>query len=163
MPRSHSCRRPPSSVATWTRRLLDQYWQLTESPDLAGSAEELAEHYRALLFDAVKKRMARAVRPAFTLSGGMDSSSVLASAVKMTGRKQTAFSSVYSDKTYDETDEIRSMLEATVDHWHGVAIDNPDVFGLVNEMVRVHDEPVATATWLSHYVPVSRSASSWLW
>lgn len=133
-------------VACWT------YWQLTESPDLDGSAEELAEHYRELLFDAVKKRVARAVRPAFTLSGGMDSSSVLASAVKMTGRKQTAFSSVYSDKTYDETDEIRSMLEATVDHWHSVAIDNPDVFGLVNEMVRVHDEPVATATWLSHYV-----------
>jgi asparagine synthase (glutamine-hydrolysing) len=82
----------------------------------------------------------------------MDSSSVLASAVKMTGKRQIAFSSVYSDKTYDETDDIHSMLETTVAHWHGVHVDNPDVFRLVEKMVRVHDEPVATATWLSHYV-----------
>jgi len=128
------------------------YWRLTESPDWSNAAEELAEQYRDLLFDSVKRRIARAVRPTFTLSGGMDSSSVLASAVKMTGRKQGAFSSVYSDKTYDETDEIRSMLDATVTQWRSVTVDNPDVFDLVGKMVRVHDEPVATATWLSHYV-----------
>lgn len=128
------------------------YWRLEEAPDFSTDEEVLAEQYRELLFDAVKKRVARAARPAFTLSGGMDSSSVLASAVKTTGKKQIAFSSVYSDKTYDETEEIRSMLDATVEHWHGVTVDNPDVFGLVNQMVRAHDEPVATATWLSHYV-----------
>ena len=44
----------------------------------------------------------RKVRPAFTLSGGMDSSSVLACAVELTGSKQHAFSSVYTDKTFDE-------------------------------------------------------------
>lgn len=145
---------PAATMLCWQEGRISRssYWGLTEGPDVTGSAEDLAEQYRELLFDAVKVRFARAVRPAFTLSGGMDSSSVLASAVTMTGQKQTAFSSVYSDKTYDETDEIRSMLAATVDHWHGVAVDSPDVFRLVDEMVRVHDEPVATATWLSHYV-----------
>lgn len=145
---------PAATVLCWKNGRLSRwtYWRLSEAPDLRGSDEELAEQYRDLLFDAVKNRVARAVRPAFTLSGGMDSSSVLASAVKMTGKKQVAFSSVYSDKTYDETDEIRSMLEATVAQWHGVQIDNPDVFRLVEQMVRAHDEPVATATWLSHYV-----------
>ena len=145
---------PAASVLCWRNKRISRwsYWQLAESPDLCGPAEELAERYRDLLFDAVKRRIARAVRPAFTLSGGMDSSSVLASAVKMTGRKQIAFSSIYNDKTYDETDEIRSMLDAAVTQWHGVLVDNPDVFDLVGKMVRVHDEPVATATWLSHYV-----------
>ena len=128
---------PAATVLRWKNGHLScrAYWQLTESPDWSGSDEELAEQYRDLLFDAVKKRVTRAVRPAFTLSGGMDSSSVLASAVKMTGRKQIAFSSVYSDKTYDETDEIRSMLEATVAHWHGVHVDNPDVFRLVEQVL----------------------------
>lgn len=145
---------PAATVLCWKNGHVSRwaYWQLGESPELQGSDEELAEQYKDLLFDAVKKRMARAVRPAFTLSGGMDSSSVLASAVKMTGQKQSAFSSVYSDKTYDETAEIRSMLGATVAQWHSVQIDNPDVFSLVERMVRAHDEPVATATWLSHYV-----------
>jgi asparagine synthase (glutamine-hydrolysing) len=145
---------PAATVLCWKNGHVSRwtYWQLRESPDLSGSDEELAEQYRDLLFDAVKKRVTRAARPAFTLSGGMDSSSVLASAVKVTGKKQVAFSSVYSDKTYDETDEIRSMLEATVAQWRGVQVDNPDVFSLVERMVRAHDEPVATATWLSHYV-----------
>lgn len=145
---------PAATVLCWKNGQATRwaYWRLSESPDLSGADEELAAQYRDLLFDAVKKRVARAVRPAFTLSGGMDSSSVLASAVKMTGEKQVAFSSVYSDKTYDETDEICSMLEATVAQWHGVHVDNPDVFSLVAKMVRTHDEPVATATWLSHYV-----------
>ncbi|MGE0683409.1 MAG: asparagine synthetase B [Candidatus Binatia bacterium] len=145
---------PAATVLCWKNGHVSgwAYWQLNESPDLSGSEEGLAEQYRDLLFDAVKKRIVRAARPAFTLSGGMDSSSVLASAVKTTGKKQTAFSSVYSDKTYDETDEIRSMLEATVAQWHSVQVDNPDVFSLVEKMVRTHDEPVATATWLSHYV-----------
>jgi asparagine synthase (glutamine-hydrolysing) len=145
---------PAASILRWKNGHISSwpYWQLIESPDLDGSEEELAEHYRYLLFDAVKKRLARAERPAFTLSGGLDSSSVLASAVKMTGQKQAAFSSVYSDKTYDETDEIRSMLEATVTQWRGVNVDHPDVFALVTKMVQAHDEPVATATWLSHYV-----------
>lgn len=144
---------PAASVLCWRNKRISHwsYWQLAESPDLCSPAEELAERYRDLLFDAVKRRITRAVRPVFTLSGGMDSSSVLASAVKMTGRKQIAFSSIYSDKTYDETDEICSMLDASVTQWHGVRVDNPDVFDLVGKMVRAHDEPVATATWLSHY------------
>jgi asparagine synthase (glutamine-hydrolysing) len=128
------------------------YWQWTEAPDVTGGEEELAERYRTLLLDAVRRRLARAVRPAFTLSGGMDSSSVLACAVHASGSKQHAVSSVYEDKTYDESDEIATMLEANVAHWHRIALGTPDVFALVPKMVALHDEPVATATWLSHYL-----------
>ena len=34
----------------------------------------------------------------------------------------------------------------------GARSDRPDVLELVAQMVEAHDEPVATATWLSHYV-----------
>lgn len=128
------------------------YWSLVEREDLQGSDAALAEQYRDLLVDAVRQRLKVARAPAFTLSGGMDSSSVLASAVRVTGEKQHAFSSVYQDRTYDESDEIRSMLDTSVAEWHAVRIDAPDVFSLVPRMIRAHDEPVATATWLSHYV-----------
>jgi len=128
-----------------------RYWSLEQVPELAASEEKLAEQYRALLFDAVALRLEAAGEPAFTLSGGMDSSSVLASAVRASGLRQHAFSAVYDDRTYDESDDIRPMVEAVVKEWHPVRVGTPDVFGLVRRMIDVHDEPVATATWLSHF------------
>ena len=135
-----------------------RYWTLSEESDLAGSEASLAERYRELVFDAVRLRFQAAKAPGFTLSGGMDSSSVLASAVRAAGEKQHAFSSVYEDRTYDESDEIRSMLESSVAEWHPITIATPDVFSLIERMVRAHDEPVATATWLSHYVLCQETA-----
>ena len=129
------------------------WWQLEPRPDFTAAEDVLAEEYRALLIDAVRLRLAGTRRPAFTLSGGLDSSSVLASAVEVTGVKQHAFSTVYADKTYDERDEIQSMLASKVAEWRPLAIEDAvDVFGLVERMIDAHDEPVATATWLSHFV-----------
>jgi asparagine synthase (glutamine-hydrolysing) len=146
LPAGHVLRASPSGIRT------ELYWSLTEQPDFDDPEDVLAERYRELLVDAVKRRLTTVARPAFTLSGGMDSSSVLASAVRVTGAKQHAFSSVYDDKTYDETDEIRSMLAATVEEWHPVRIGDTDAIGVVERMIEAHDEPVATATWLSHFL-----------
>jgi asparagine synthase (glutamine-hydrolysing) len=129
-----------------------RWWGLEEAPDLDASPEELADRYRELLLDAVSMRLDTAGAPAFTLSGGMDSSTVLASSVHLSGRRQHAYSTLYSGSEYDESEEIRSMLRAAVEQWHQVPVDEPDVIGMVAQMVEAHDEPVATATWLSHYV-----------
>jgi asparagine synthase (glutamine-hydrolysing) len=137
---------------------LSAYWMLEEHPDFDLPENELAEQYRDLLLDAVRIRLADAASPAFLLSGGMDSSSVIASAVRVSGKKQHAFSSVYEDRTYDESEEIRTMLDSSVEAWHPVRIDNPDIFATIERMVRVHDEPVATATWLSHFTVCEQAA-----
>lgn len=129
-----------------------RYWTLEDLPDFTEPEAELAERYRELFMDAVALRLKAAQKPVFTLSGGMDSSSVLACAVRGTGRKQHAASTVYTDATYDESAEIGSMLESTVEQWHPVRVDRPDVLPLIEEMIALHDEPVATATWLSHYL-----------
>jgi asparagine synthase (glutamine-hydrolysing) len=52
------------------------------------------------------------------------------------------------------------MLEPTVSKWHRIEIDVPDVFGLVRRMIAVHDEPVATATWLSHFLLCEAAAKA---
>lgn len=150
-------------AASWLRAKdgdisMGDYWKLEDLPDWPDSEDQLAERYLELLLDATKIRIARAERPAFTLSGGMDSSSVICSAVRVQSRKQQAFSSVYKDKTYDESDDIRTILDHAVTDWHQVDVSDPDVFGLIEKMVEANDEPVATATWLSHY-EVCRQAS----
>ena len=134
------------------------YWSPQDLPDFPEGEEELAGRYRDLLLDAVSVRLKAALRPAFTLSGGMDSSSVLASAVHTTGARQHAFSSVYSDRTYDESDDIRTILARTVDRWHPVPVNDPPIFDLVGRMIATNDEPVATATWLAHYLVCEEAA-----
>lgn len=137
---------------------VSNWWSLKEHDDFQRSEDDLAEEYRALLMDAVDVRLKTAANPAFTLSGGMDSSSVLACTTTLTGRKQHAFSSVYADKTYDESDEIRSMLDQHVEEWHQVQVGSPDIFALVEQMTAAHDEPVATSTWLSHFLLCEQAA-----
>ena len=132
--------------------VLHPYWRLEEQPDWTDDEGNLAQRYRELLFDAVRCRLDRTGPAVFTLSGGMDSSSVLASAGAIERRREHAISAVYVDRTYDESEEIGTMRDASVDTWHQVTIDQPDVFGLIQRMVAAHDEPVATATWLSHFL-----------
>jgi asparagine synthase (glutamine-hydrolysing) len=129
-----------------------RYWSLDDIEETDAPAAELATRYRELLLDAVEVRLAANTRPAFTLSGGMDSTSVLGSAVTVLRHKQHAFSSVYADRTYDESAEIKPVLDEVAEQWHPVPIVEPAVFELIDRMVAAHDEPVATATWLSHFV-----------
>lgn len=129
-----------------------RFWELEDLPDHDGSEMEMAEAYRELLLDAVRIRLRPTETAGFTLSGGMDSSSVLSCAARATGEKQHAFSTVYEDRTYDESDDIQAILPSMVKEWHRVDVSRPDVFGIVERMVEIHDEPVATATWLSHFV-----------
>lgn len=129
-----------------------RYWSLQEQSDFEGSETVLASEYRELLKEAVMCRYGESFKPAFTLSGGLDSSSVLAFAAHCSQQKQIAISTIYDDKTYDESDEIHSMLEATVKEWIPVKVDLTDPFVLIERMINIHDEPVATATWASHFL-----------
>jgi asparagine synthase (glutamine-hydrolysing) len=130
---------------------VSRYWSLIDAPDFSTSEEELAAEYRDLLLDSVRLRVNRFPNRAFTLSGGMDSSSVLASAVRSEGSKQVAFSTLYEDSTYDERDEIADMLPDNVSDWRRVIVPNDlDIVASVDALIALHDEPVATATWLSH-------------
>jgi asparagine synthase (glutamine-hydrolysing) len=136
---------------------LKRYWSLSDAPEHEEPEVELAERYRDLLLDAVALRLRCADRPLFTLSGGMDSSSVLVSADRAAGEPQPAASVVYDDPTYDESGDILSLVEARPRNWVITRIGSPDIFALIEEMIAAHDEPVGTATWLSHYLLCERA------
>ncbi|MDY6983050.1 MAG: asparagine synthase-related protein, partial [Pseudomonadota bacterium] len=137
----------------------ERYWELGNAPDFTESEDELAQRYRELLLCAVGKRVNLTKNPSFTLSGGMDSSSVLCCAVETTGRKQHAVSSVYRDPTFDERHEIRDVTDEKVTGWSAVEIpEDIALFSHIDKIVREHDEPVATATWLSHDIVAAHTS-----
>lgn len=152
LPAAHWLRLTPDGIR------IGQWWTLTDQPEWEDDEDELAERCRALFFDAVRVRLERSERPAFTLSGGLDSSSVLSTAAVLRGVGQTAFTSVYEDKTYDESDQIGPMLERRVAAWSPIRVpDKIDLFDAVDRLIGDHDEPVATATWLAHHILVEQA------
>lgn len=133
---------------------INQYWYLEKNTqeNYQTDTNLLVERYKDLIFDSVKIRLDETSNPAFTLSGGMDSSTILANAVLASGNKQPAFSTVYQDETYDESEEISSMLDKFVSKWYPVEIEKPNLEIELNKMIEANDEPVATATWLSNFL-----------
>ena len=119
--------------------------------DAPESEGELVEAYRNLLLDSVRRRLARAERPAFTLSGGLDSSSVACSALALTGNAPEAFSTVYGGGTYDESEEVSDIIDAGKACWHPVQVESSNFFHLVDHLTTLHDQPLSTVTWLAHY------------
>jgi len=145
---------PAGHVVTLTDGIAEcrRFADISANPSTEEDADAQREAYLDLLRDAVERRLAHAASPAFTLSGGLDSSAVAAMAKRITGAPQAAISSVHKDKTYDEHDEIKDIVDAGLVDWHPVEIDDPDLFPLLERMSAFHDQPIPTVTWLSHYL-----------
>ena len=119
--------------------------------EFAGPVETVAAEYRSLIEDAVARRLRRAGRPAFTLSGGLDSSTVVTLAARALGGPQAAFSSVHDGAEYDESDDIRDIIDTGAVDWHPIPVGADGLVELVDRLIALHDEPVPTATWLNHF------------
>ncbi len=94
-----------------------RYWQLEPQGELRyRTADEYAEHFRALFFDAVRARLRSAGPVGVMLSGGMDSSSIACSAQELYRAGQAAdhgfqsFSLVFDGLECDERGLIADVV-----------------------------------------------------
>lgn len=90
---------PPAHYALYepgTGKLhLSRYWDYPESTDEALSADEAVAQFDDLFTDAVRLRLRSDVPVGLTLSGGLDSTGVLAAASPNSARPLTCFTSIY--------------------------------------------------------------------
>lgn len=144
---------PPGHLLTWRPgepATIAAIAPFGPEPEWEAPIEELAPRYAGLFREAVARRLKRARRPAFTLSGGLDSSSVVTTARALLGSDVTAVSTVYDRRAYDESREIRDVLDTGGIDWVAVEVAPDDLFAEIAGLVAVHDEPVPTVTWLAH-------------
>ena len=116
------------------------------------------EEYIHLFNKAVSKRLRVAKKPIFSLSGGLDSSSVVSMAHQITREKQSAISTVHPNKLYDEKKEILDIIKAGKVNWNSITITNPNIFDKLTEIYSFHDYPLPTVTWLNHLLLVEEAA-----
>jgi len=122
------------------------YWRYRIRPDArpSGSEEDWAVELRRLLKAAVEKRLQSDVPLGFFLSGGIDSSSIVALAREIVGDQTLkTFAIGFTEPSYDESADARRVAELCRTEHHVKVLDIVAAVDLVPRLLRQVHEPVA--------------------
>ena len=155
---------PPAHTATLVGGRLTQrrYWQMPAgpaSPAAGAGREESAASVRAGLREAVRLRLESDVPLGVFLSGGVDSSAVVASMREVTSGRIATFSVGFgrAAPSYDELPYAR-LVAQRFDTDHHEEILEPDVRAILPDIVRAFDEPFGDSSAIPTYVVAQATA-----
>jgi asparagine synthase (glutamine-hydrolysing) len=128
------------------------YWRLDFSPGQPQSVDGAAHRLRELLLDATKVRMLSERPLGAFLSGGIDSSAVVAAMARQSSGAVKTFSVGFEDARFDERAAAR-LLARHYGTDHQEYVVTPAALDVLPTLVRHFDEPFADASAIpSFYV-----------
>ena len=137
-----------NSIEKW------EYWSIDadEIYETRLKGKNPIKEFRALMEDAVKIRLRSDVEVGSSLSGGLDSSTIVGIISKKFGQKINTFSSIYKDKDCNEKEYIDKVNEFSDANAHLVYPDNNErLLDDIKAIVRHHDGPNEGASLYSGY------------
>jgi asparagine synthase (glutamine-hydrolysing) len=128
----------------WQAPELVRYWELPEPQAMRAAANpaELQRELVAHLEEAVRLRMISDVPLGAFLSGGVDSSAVVAMMARAGGGRVKTFSIGFPSREYDETRYAR-MVAARYGTEHEELVVEPDAVAILPRLVWHYGEPFA--------------------
>ena len=142
----------PGSIAVFEDGKLaeERYWKLRFAPRQR-SAEDFVEELRHHLFEAVKLRLVSDVPLGAFLSGGIDSSAVVAIMSKVGAKPVKTFSIGFDEKDFSEVTYARQVARLyETDHHEEVL--RPNAAELLPKLVHAYGEPFADPSALPTYL-----------
>jgi asparagine synthase (glutamine-hydrolysing) len=128
-----------------------RYWDVPSEVDRDRSEQEWVEELRGTLARAVEAQMMSDVPLGAFLSGGIDSSSVVAYMSRASKRPVKTFSISFQEGSYDESSYARQVSELFGTEHHEERID-PQVVDLFDKLVVHLDEPFADVSYFPTYL-----------
>jgi asparagine synthase (glutamine-hydrolysing) len=128
---------------------VERYWSLAPYDERLGEAEWL-ERVRETVGAAVRRRLVADVPLGALLSGGIDSSIVVAEMARAGGRVRT-FTVGFGDERYDERAYARAVAERYGTEHEEIVVE-PDVTELLPRLARSFDEPLGDEAALPELV-----------
>ena len=135
------------------------YWSARESFALAfgsrGTQESVgntAEELEALLLDAVRLRMVADVTLGAFLSGGIDSSLVVALMQAQSARPVRTFTVGFDDVKYDESGYAQAVARHLGTDHTELRVDGQDALAVVPRLAGIYDEPMSDASQIPTYL-----------
>lgn len=126
------------------------YWTLQYRPKIRQSPQEQQETALALLRESVKLRMISDVPLGAFLSGGIDSSLIVALMAEYSDRPVQTFSIGFEEKTFNELPYARLVAERYGTDHHEFIV-KPDAVDILPKLVWHFDEPFGDASAIPSY------------
>lgn len=143
---------PPGHLLRWhdNQVSVERYWDLPASGTFTGTEAEAAEALRTTLADAVTSHMVSDVPLGAFLSGGVDSSTVVALMAQASSRPVQTFSIGFEDAAFDELEHARAVASLFGTEHHEFVV-RPDALAILDDLIGHFDEPFgdssAIPTW----------------
>lgn len=149
---------PPGHTLTWEngRVTVQQYWNIAYRPDNSKTEQQLLQETEDILSEAIRIRLMSEVPLGAFLSGGIDSSLVVALMALQMGEPVKTFSIGFDDKRYNELPYAR-MVAKRYGTDHHEEIVRPDAEEVIPYLIQMFDEPFADSSAIPTYY-VSRLA-----
>ena len=144
---------PAGHYAVWRDGALreQRYWQLDFQPTFAGSEAEAEAELHARLQAAVDDRLVADVPFGAFLSGGLDSSVVVALMAQRMTQPVRTFSIGFKEARYSELSDARIVADHLKTEHHELVVE-PEAADLVDRLVWHLDEPFADSSALPTYL-----------
>ena len=140
---------PPGHILTWQcgATKVEPYWHCVIAPaQKAWSVSAAKDQLDFLLYESVKEHMVADVPVGLWASGGLDSSTILHYARKVSTKKLKTFSITFKGRSFDEADFIHQVAELYgTDHYELDLSTDSDLQGAIHEFAYYSDEPSADA------------------
>jgi asparagine synthase (glutamine-hydrolysing) len=139
--------------------VIERYWDLQFEPDAGKPEEYFVERLRELLTESVRMHMVSDVPLGAFLSGGIDSSAIVATAASLSSAPVKTFSIGFNESDYNELKHAGLVaMECGTDH-HELTL-GPDALDRMTDIAWHLDEPFGDSSAIPTYMVSQLAARS---
>ncbi|MBF0102488.1 MAG: asparagine synthase (glutamine-hydrolyzing) [Desulfobacterales bacterium] len=130
-----------------------QYWSLPFEPKINLSDTEIVSGFKIAFDSAVQKRLMSDVPLGVFLSGGIDSSSVVASVIKYVPANEVkTFSVSFKEESFNESSYARLVARHFGTDHHEMQVEPEDTQEALTDILPLLDEPFADGSLIPTYL-----------
>jgi len=129
---------------------LKQYWDLEFDESIKGTEQEISEQLIEQLKEATKIRMVSEVPIGAFLSGGVDSSAIVAMMANLSDKPVNTCAIGFDHQAYDESKYARQVAKQYKTQHFQEQVNSND-FQLIDQLIDFYDEPYADSSALPTY------------
>ena len=132
---------------------LGRYWELAFEPDESKSLEQWADEIEAAMEASLNDICDADETPDSFLSGGVDSSYILAKS-----RAKCGYCAAYEDQSASEEEDARATAQFLGRDFEGITVSPEEFFGTVDEFLLAYEQPSSDAAGLALYCACKKVA-----